>query len=208
VAGCFLAPSVADYRKFVLGTLIMAVTPLNRAQAQLVVVDVQEKMLVHVHAREDVLAQIVRMMRAANELELPLTISEQYVRGLGPTVPQVLAAAGEPQHFSKLEKMAFSLIRDEPLRERIVSLRRPQVILVGIETHVCVQQTAFDLLRFGLEPCVLADAVGSRRPADRDVALDRMRAAGIAVSTVEAAIFEMLELAGTGLFKRLLPIVR
>ncbi|NLG44427.1 MAG: isochorismatase family protein [Phycisphaerae bacterium] len=186
----------------------MAVMCLNRTQAQLVVVDVQEKMLAHIHAREDVLAQIVRMMRAAHELELPLTISEQYVRGLGPTVPQVLSAAGEPARFTKLEKMAFSLMRDEPLREHIVGLRRPQVVLVGIESHVCVQQTAFDLLRLGLEPCVLADAVGSRRTSDRDVALDRMRAAGIAVSTVEAAIFEMLELSGTDLFKRLLPIVR
>jgi nicotinamidase-related amidase len=186
----------------------MPVMCLNRAQAQLVVVDFQEKMLAAIHGRDDVTAQVVRMMRAARELDLPLTISEQYVRGLGPTVPPVLAAAGEPQGFSKFEKMAFSLMRDEPLREWIVSLRRPQVVLAGIEAHVCVQQTAFDLLRFGLEPCVLADAVGSRRPSDRDVALDRMRAAGIAVSTVEAAIFEMLERAGTVLFKRLLPIVR
>jgi nicotinamidase-related amidase len=186
----------------------MAATCLDKSQAQLVVVDVQEKMLAHIHGREDVLAQVVRMMRAAAELELPLTVSEQYVRGLGATVPEIIAAAGEPKRHVRLEKMAFSLMRDAPLRERIVGLRRPQIVLVGIEAHVCVQQTALDLARLGLEPYVLADAVGSRRPVDRDVALERMRAAGVTVSTVEAAIFEMLEISGTDVFKRMLPIVK
>jgi nicotinamidase-related amidase len=109
---------------------------------------------------------------------------------------------------SRLEKLAFSLWQDEPIREHLLSLARPHILLVGIETHVCVQQTAFDLLETQMTPLVLADAVGSRRPLDRDIALERMRSAGIGVTTVESAIFEMLDQAGTELFKRILPIVR
>jgi nicotinamidase-related amidase len=182
-------------------------TLLDRARAQLVVVDIQEKMLPHVAEHEQVLARAVCMIRAALEIGLPVTVSEQYVRGLGPTVPAVLEALQAAQ-FHKLEKMSFSLMRDAALRERILGLQRPQVILVGIETHVCVLQTALDLLAAGQRPYVLADAVGSRRPIDRQTALDRLRAAGAVVTTVESAIFELLELAGTELFKRVLPLVR
>ena len=130
------------------------------------------------------------------------------MRGLGPTRQEVLDAAAAAPNCRRIEKMTFSVFRHAPLRERIVSLDRPQVLLAGVESHVCVQQTALDLLVHGLEPYVLADAVGSRRPGDYSVALDRLRAAGAVVTTVEAAIFELLERAGTELFKRMLPVVR
>jgi nicotinamidase-related amidase len=186
----------------------MPATCVNLKQAQLVVVDIQEKMLPHVAEHEQVLAQAVRMLRAAVEMQLPITISEQYVRGLGPTVGDIVAAAEGARDAIRLEKTSFSVLRDENLRERIVGLRRPQVLLVGVETHVCVQQTALDLLGVSLRPVVLADAVGSRRPSDREISLDRLRTAGAIVTTVESAIFELLEVSGTELFRRLLPIVR
>jgi nicotinamidase-related amidase len=184
----------------------MAVSPrLEVRKTQLVVVDLQEKLLPHIAEHETVISQVVRMVRAARELELPITVSEQYPEGLGRTPAAVLVAA---EGASRLEKLAFSLWQDEPIREHLLSLARPHILLVGIETHVCVQQTAFDLLETQMTPLVLADAVGSRRPLDRDIALERMRSAGIGVTTVESAIFEMLDQAGTELFKRILPIVR
>jgi len=189
----------------------MPVSPAERlivARTQLLVVDVQENLLPHVAEHENVLAQCVRMIRAAVVLELPITLSEQYVRGLGATRAEILAAAGEAGRYERIEKLTFSVLRHDALRQRLVALGRPQVLIVGIEAHVCVQQTALDLLELGLQPVVLADAVGSRRPADRAVALERMRSAGVTVTTVEAAIFELLERAGTELFKRMLPIVR
>jgi nicotinamidase-related amidase len=79
---------------------------------------------------------------------------------------------------------------------------------VGIETHICVQQTALDLLRMKMQPVVLADAAGSRRPQDREIALHRMRAAGAVVTTVESALFELVHESGTDLFKKILPLVR
>ncbi|MFH1746987.1 MAG: isochorismatase family protein [Planctomycetota bacterium] len=181
---------------------------LTRDQTQLVVVDMQEKMLPHITQQADVRRECVRMIRAAVEMDLPITISEQYVRGLGPTNPDVLEAASQATNVETIEKMTFSLCRHDALRDRIQSLGRPQVLLVGVETHVCVAQTALDLLDMSLQPIILADAVGSRRPTDRDTALARLRSASAIITTVEAAIFELLEIAGTDVFKRILPLVR
>jgi nicotinamidase-related amidase len=123
-------------------------------------------------------------------------------------VRDIASVTEEVRDRAQLEKMTFSAFRDEAMRERIASLQRPFALIAGVETHVCVQQTAIDLINAHMQPVILADAVGSRRPADRDVALDRMRAAGAIVTTVEAAIFEMLDRAGTDLFKRMLPLVK
>ena len=184
----------------------MRMTPrLVAEQTQLVVVDVQERLLPHIGDHQAVVAQCARILRAANEFGLPVTVSEQYAKGLGPTAAEVLVVAREAP---RMEKMTFSVWDDPPMRERISGLGRPMVLLVGIEAHVCVLQTALDLRDAGLSPFVLADAVASRRAFDRDVALERMRTSGVVVSTVESAIFEMLDRCDTELFKRMLPIVR
>jgi nicotinamidase-related amidase len=178
---------------------------LDRKQAQLLVVDMQEKLLPSIAEHAAVTSQAERMIRAATILQLPITVSEQYPRGLGRTVPAILAAA---EGAARCEKLTFSFCADPACRTRIVALERPQVVIVGIEAHVCVLQTALDLLAMSLRPVVLADAVGSRRALDYSVALDGMRAAGITVTTVESAIFQLLHEAGTDLFKRMLPVIR
>jgi len=178
---------------------------LDAKRAQLLIVDLQEKLLPHIAGHESVLSQAVRIARAACELELPITISEQYPQGLGRTPSAVLVAA---EGASRVEKMTFSVWRDEAAREKLLGLGRPQILMVGIEAHVCVQKTAFDLLEAQMTPFILADAIGSRRPLDAQLARERLQAAGVVVSTVESAIFEMLDRADTELFKRILPIVR
>jgi nicotinamidase-related amidase len=178
---------------------------LDREQAQLLVVDMQDKLLPSIADQAAVTAQAERMIRAATILQLPITISEQYPRGLGQTVPAILAAA---EGAARCEKTTFSFCADPACRTRIAAVQRPQVLIVGIEAHVCVLQTALDLLAMQLRPVVLADAVGSRRALDYSVALDGLRAAGVTITTVESAIFQLLHEAGTDLFKRMLPIVR
>ncbi len=181
------------------------VDKLDRNHAQLLIVDIQEKLLPKIHGHEDVVVSAVKMVKAARVLELPVTLSEQYVSGLGPTIPAVAEAAGDaPRH----EKMTFSFCADEECRKRIVEIMRPQVLLIGIEGHVCVQQTALDLLGAQMTPVVLADAVGSRHVNDCAVALERLRSAGAVVTTIESAIFELAHEAGTDLFKKLLPLVK
>ncbi|RMF85422.1 MAG: hydrolase [Planctomycetota bacterium] len=178
---------------------------LDREQAQLVVVDVQDRLLPLIHEHEQVVAQCARMIRAARVLEIPMLVSEQYPAGLGHTTSALLDVA---DGASRAEKSAFSVCRDEATFAPIKRAARPQVLLVGIEAHVCVLQSALDLLASGRQPFVLADAVSSRRPLDRETAFDRMRAAGVVVTTVESAIFELLEFSGTPEFKQILPIVK
>ena len=183
----------------------MARHRLRIDQAHLLVIDIQEKLLPLIDQKEQVVAQAERAVRAAAVLNLPITLSEQYVKGLGATIPALAEAAGGAP---RAEKLAFSFCAEDACRERILSLRRPQVLLVGIEAHVCVQQPALDLGEMGLQPFVLADAVGSRRASDREVALERMRQGGVIVTTVESALFELLHASGTELFKRVLPLVK
>jgi len=180
-------------------------TRLSLDRAQLVIVDIQEKLLPFITDHERVVRQSERMVRAAAALELPMILSEQYPQGLGVTTPLIADAVEGATHATK---MTFSFCADADCREKLVTLERPQVLLIGIETHVCVQQTALDLLDMGMQPVVLADAVGSRRELDWRVALDRMRAAGAVVTTVESVIFEMVHASDSELFKRILPIVK
>jgi isochorismate hydrolase len=178
---------------------------LSAERAQLLVVDIQERLLPRIDGHESMTAQTVRMLRIAREMGLPITVSEQNPQGLGPTVAPIRDAAGDVR---VLRKKAFSVCGEAECLEALRHFGRAQVLLVGIETHVCVQQTALDLLCSGFEPFVLADAVGSRTALDREVALERMARAGVVVTTVESAAFDMLRTYDSELFKRVLPHLR
>ncbi|MBN2448502.1 MAG: hydrolase [Phycisphaerae bacterium] len=178
---------------------------LDVTHAQLLVIDLQQRMLPHIAYYESVIENSIKMIRAAREMDLTITISEQYPKGLGPTDPRVLEAAGaEPA----IIKNTFSVCADEKARQLLSSNMRPRVLIVGVETHVCVQQTALDLLSMQMRPFIVADAIGSRKASDRQFALERMRDAGAVITTVESAIFELLHEAGTDLFKRVQQIVK
>ncbi|MFV2093226.1 MAG: isochorismatase family protein, partial [Hyphomicrobiales bacterium] len=141
------------------------------------------------------------LLQSATMLEIPVLISEQYPKGLGSTVPDIVSAAPSAQIFAK---MTFSCARDPALTEAVKVLRtgnRNQIIICGIEAHVCVAQTALDLVASGAEVFVVADAVASRRPSDMHAALERFRSAGISIVTSEMVVFEWLEKAGTDEFK-------
>lgn len=178
---------------------------LHAAHAQLLVVDMQQRMLARIAGQEAVVGQALRMIRAASQLELPITICQQEPQALGGTEPRLVQAAGEAP---RLDKQSFSVWGAPGCKERIGGLMRPQVLLVGVETHICIRQSALDLLGAQMQPFVLADASGARRPADHELALAGLRAAGAVVTTVEAAIFDLLGRAGTECFRRILPIVR
>jgi len=170
----------------------------------LMVVDVQEKLMPAIHQAADCMEMIRRMIEAAKVLEVPMLLTEQYPAGIGPTCPQILEAVGD---IKPVEKVRFSACT-EALIERLREMARPFIIVVGVETHVCVQQTVLDLLRLGYTPYVCADAVGSRRPIDRGTALERMRRAGAVVTTTESVTFELLGQAATDTFKKILKIVK
>lgn len=177
---------------------------LRPEDALCLVVDMQEKLLPAIFEADQRTEAVVRMIAAAEVLQVPCLVTEQYPQGLGATVPAVRQALGSLQ---VIEKMRFSACVDVVV-ERLRNLGRAQVIVVGIEAHVCVQQSVLDLLRLGYTPYVCADAVGSRRPMDSAAALERMRQAGAVITTTESVIFELLGEAGTDAFKKILKIVK
>ena len=171
---------------------------LERDRAALVVVDVQEGFRPYA-SFAGVAQACAKLVRAARILDVPRVVSEQYPRGLGHTAPEVGLEEGE----RVIEKTVFSAARAEGFDLG----GRDQVVLCGIETHVCVSQTVHDLLGRGVEVHVPADAVGSRHAIDYERGLERLERAGAVVTTVEAALFELLERAGTPEFKAVQKLI-
>ena len=170
---------------------------LNRERAALVVIDVQEGFRPYA-SFAGVADACAKLVAAARILELPLLISEQYPKGLGHTASEIELKDERP-----IEKSVFSAARADGFDLG----GRGQAIVCGIETHVCVSQTVHDLLGKGVEVHVPADAVGSRHQLDYERGLERLERAGAIVSTVESALFELLERAGTPEFKSVQKLI-
>jgi nicotinamidase-related amidase len=176
---------------------------LDRDSATLVVVDVQEGFRSY-DSFDSVAGACAKLVRGARILRLPSIVSEQYPRGLGHTVPEV--GLGDEQDGGEelvIAKTVFSAAR----ADGFTLAGRSQAIVCGIETHVCVSQTVHDLLEQGVEVHVPADAVGSRHQIDYERGLERLERAGAVVTTVEAALFELLQRAGTPEFKAVQALI-
>ncbi len=184
---------------------------VHRASLVLVVVDVQEKLAAAMHHRDAVVASIVRMVRFAELVGAPIVVTRQYPEGLGDTVPELAAALAEAAktvHVSVIDKLSFCACDEPAFLEALYDTARSQAIIVGMETHICVTQTAITLAKKTYPVQVPADACCSRRDADHMTALDRMRDAGVVVTTSESVMYEAVSRAGTDEFKRLLAIVK
>ncbi len=178
---------------------------LTRAKAGLVVVDVQERLLPAIFERQRVVQNTVRLIQGAAALRVPIFATEQYRKGLGPTVPEVATTI---PGFAPMEKLAFSACGAAGFIPALRKKKATEAILCGIEAHVCVSQTCLDLLDNGFRVFVAADAVSSRTPENYRVGLDRMRAAGAVIVSTEMALFELLEEAGTAEFRQILSLVK
>ena len=178
---------------------------LRRDDCHVIAIDLQTKLLPAMPDAKDVLRRAGSFVAAARMMEIPITVTQHYTRGLGPTHSEILGVAGD---CAPIEKIAFSCCGCAEFAARVEQVGRVQVVLLGLEAHICVSQTALDLLHRGYQPHVLADAVASRRDIDRDAALDRLRRAGAIVTTTEAAAYELLEVAGTELFKDALTLFK
>jgi len=174
---------------------------LDRDDALLFVIDVQEKLCAAMDARavEALTKNIQVLIRAAHRLGLPVIASEQYRKGLGPTLPAIAELLREPA-FDKLE---FSAGNNEALARAVLQTKRRQVLVVGMETHICIFQTARDLTRAGFATFVLEDAVLSRTEANRQLGLSLCERAGATRTGTEAVVFDLLGQAGTEEFRAL-----
>jgi nicotinamidase-related amidase len=171
----------------------------------LLVVDVQERLAPAIFDSGAVVVVIRTLLQAAAEFAIPVLATEQYSKGLGSTIPPVaeLLPPG-----AAVEKIHFSAAHEPGFIERLHGLDRRQIVVTGTEAHVCVLQTALGLVEAGFDCFLVADGVGSRVPANRDLGIQRMRGEGVRVVTSEMVMFEWLHRAGTPTFKRVLPLIK
>ena len=179
---------------------------LHPERTALVVVDLQEKLLPAVANRERVLRNSLLLLNLADVLSLPVVLTTQYSRGLGPTVPEVLEAA---RGAVPLDKVSFGCFGSPEFLDRLKGLQdRDQLVVAGIESHICVAQTVLGALERGYTVHVASDAVGSRSEENRAVGLGRMERAGALLSSTEMAIYELLGRSDGSAFKRMLPLLK
>jgi len=180
---------------------------LRRDETVLLVVDVQERLMPLIFEAERVVRNCAVLVRAAGVLGLPVVATEQNPGKLGATVPEVASVLSETGAGGPLAKMLFSACTDGVVAALERHGRR-SVLLCGVEAHVCVMQTALDLVERGFTVFVAENAISSRYEADKRVGYERMRLAGALPTSTESAIFEMLREAGTAEFRALLPLVK
>ncbi len=181
---------------------------LERETSQFLLIDVQERLMPVIEAADLTIERCGVLLDAAREMEIPAMASEQYPRGIGATVAPLREKIG---NAPIMEKMHFSCCGDAGIMMHLESLKgrgRTQCVLAGVESHVCVMQTALDLRVRGFEVYVAADAVSSRRLGDKSAAMKRLRHSGVHVITSEMAVFEWLGVSGTDLFRRVSKLVK
>ena len=177
---------------------------LNIDKTGLVVIDIQAKLLPAIHDREAIVEMSRRMIQAAKIFDLPIIHTEQNPAGLGPTVPEIASLIdSEP-----ITKTSFSCCGEPRFLAEVQKINRSQLLLLGIECHVCVHQTAVELTEASYEVHVIADAVSSRTAVNRRIGLAKMKAAGVGITSFETAVFELQRIAEGEKFKAILKLVK
>ena len=179
---------------------------LSAPKSSLLLIDIQDSLLPAMSNSDQVIAKSQILLQAAETLGLPVTMSEQYPKGLGHTV-----AALKTNTATIFEKLSFSCWRDGALKTHFINLHessRPLVIVAGIEAHVCVMQTCIDLANAGFGVFAVADAMSSRKPESAALAFERMRTNDVQVVNTEMVVFELLKRAGTPHFKSLSALIK
>lgn len=170
-----------------------------------VIIDIQEKLLPHMHDGENILHNCLKLIEGLQILSVPMIVTQQYTKGLGSTVPPIVHMFSD---FKYIEKLSFSCCDEPSFAEQLKSLRKSNIIICGIETHVCVLQTCVDLINAGFKPVIIEDCVSSRKPNDKHLALERMRQEGASITTLETILFEITRYAGNEQFKKISRIVK
>ena len=171
----------------------------------LVVIDMQEKLVPAMQAPARTLKNTRLLMSTADELDIPIMLTEQYPKGLGRTVSDIKSASASASAF---EKLHFSCMEEDDFAQAFRAHNRRQAIITGMEAHICVMQTAAQLMEEGFEVFVVTDATSSRTLESERACLERLQAIGAGIVTTEMVVFEWLAKAGTPAFKRILPLIK
>lgn len=170
-----------------------------------VIIDIQELLFPYIYENDKVEANTIKLIKGLNELNVPTIVTQQYTKGLKPTIKSV---SDEIVDFNPIEKMSFSCCDQHHFNETLALSGKRKILIAGIETHVCVLQTVVDLVDAGYQPIVIEDCVSSRNPNDKYIAINRMRNEGAIISTYESILFELLRKSGTDTFKAISKIVK
>lgn len=186
------------------------IAPLSRQRAALLVVDIQDRLVPAMP--EDALAAVLRntqiMITAADQLGLPIVVSQQYPKGLGTTARPIEDALAQARGVHRFDKLEFSAAAAPAFTELAPRLARDQWIVCGMESHVCVYQTARDLAARGWAVHVCADAVCSRSPVNRELGIGLMARAGAIITATETCVFDLLHRAGSDEFRALSRVIK
>ena len=178
---------------------------LSRASAVLIVVDIQGNLFQAMQDKENLLVNALKIIKGTKVFNLPIIVTEQIPEKLGKTIPQI---AQELDGSETISKDSFSCWGNNHFQERLKSFSRREVIIFGIESHVCVYQTASDLMQNDYNVYVVADAVSSRTKENSAIGIEAMKNAGALITSAEMVLFELLEQAGTAEFKQILALVK
>lgn len=169
------------------------------------IVDIQERLFPHIFEYEKIEKNTQILIDGLKILEVPIIVTEQYRKGLGLTIPSISNAL---EDYESIEKMSFSCCDNENFEAELERVNKKNVIIAGIETHVCVLQTVADLLEAGYQPVVVEDCVSSRKEKDKNIAIKRMRQEGAIITSYESILFELARVSGTDSFKAISKLVK
>ena len=180
---------------------------IQRENCQAMIIDVQEKLSPHIYRYNDILKKTLILIQGLQVLDIPILLNEQYPEGLGRTLPEIMAVL-DTTKSKTIEKVTFSACDNDESWNYLAQQNRISVLVFGVEAHVCVMQTVLDLLDNGMQPVVIADAIGSRSAYDRRQAIRRMRRAGAVITTTEAILFELCRSSKDPAFKAISQLVK
>jgi nicotinamidase-related amidase len=178
---------------------------LSRTNAVLIIIDIQGNLAQAMHDKENIFANNVKMIQCFKAFSLPIIVTEQIPQKLGQTIPQI---AAQLEGINPIAKETFSCWDDRNFIKQLKALNRRHIVLAGIECHVCVYQTALDLIANGYTVHLVADAVSSRTPENSQVGIDAIKSAGAHITSTEMVLFELLRTAADPKFKEIFKIVK
>ena len=180
---------------------------IARENTQAMIIDIQERLTPHIYDHENIVKKTVTLIKGLQALDIPIMLNEQYKKGLGDTLPEIRDVL-EGDNAKSFEKVTFSACDNDDSWHYLAQQNRSIVLLFGVEAHVCVMQTALDLLDNGMQPVIFGDAVGSRFPYDKKQAIRRIRRAGGVISTVESILFELCRSSKDPAFKTISNLIK
>lgn len=170
------------------------------------IIDYQERLVPVIHNNEELIHNSRILIKGLRALDIPLLVSQQYTKGIGMTVPEIKKAVGDG--FEYLDKITFSCADNDEIFKKIMDLGRKNIIICGIEAHICVLQTVIDLIQKGFRVILVEDCIGSRKENDKKIAVQRAAKEGASLTTYEAILFELTRVAKTDVFKEISGLIK